>query len=77
MKNNSKIGIYYPGFTRKAITFSIDDGDIPNDVKFLEIVRPAGILGTFNISSLLKKSLTVSPGRAGGTDRIKDWKRYV
>jgi len=54
MKNDSKIGIYYPGFTRKAITFSIDDGDIPNDIKFLEIVRPAGILGTFNISSPTK-----------------------
>ena len=51
MKNNEKLSFYFPGFTRKAITFSIDDGDIPNDTKFLEIVRPAGILGTFNISS--------------------------
>lgn len=56
MKNNSRFGIYYPGFTRKAITFSIDDGDIPNDIKFLDIVRPAGILGTFNISSPVKVS---------------------
>ena len=51
MKSNLKIGFYFPGWTRKSITFSIDDGDIPNDRKFLDIVRPAGILGTFNISS--------------------------
>ena len=40
---------FYPGWTRKAITFSIDDGVIPNDQKFIEIVRPAGIKGTFNL----------------------------
>jgi len=57
MENNSRIGIYYPGFTRKAITFTIDDGDIPNDIKFLEIVRPAGILGTFNLSSPVRTTV--------------------
>ena len=40
---------FYPGWTRKAITFSIDDGVVPNDQKFIEIVRPAGIRGTFNL----------------------------
>ena len=51
MKNNSKLDFYFPGWTRKSITFSLDDGDIVNDAKFLEIARPAGILGTFNISA--------------------------
>lgn len=46
--------IHFLGWTRKSITFSIDDGDIPNDIKFLDIVRPAGILGTFNISSPIR-----------------------
>ncbi len=40
---------YYPGFVRKAVTFTIDDGDMVNDEKFLSIVRPAGIRGTFNL----------------------------
>ncbi|MBQ8321037.1 MAG: polysaccharide deacetylase family protein [Clostridia bacterium] len=40
---------YYPGFVRKAVTFTIDDGNITNDTKFLNIVKPAGILGTFNL----------------------------
>ena len=50
------IGVYFPGFTRKAISFTIDDGNVPLDTKFLSIVRPAGILGTFNIvGNLLKE----------------------
>ncbi len=48
--NGKKIDVnYFPGFVRKTITFSIDDGDIANDPTFLSIVRPAGILGTFNL----------------------------
>lgn len=42
---------FYPGWTRKAITFSIDDGIVPMDEKFIEIVRPMGIKGTFNLCS--------------------------
>lgn len=57
MKNNSKLDFYFPGWTKKSITFSIDDGDIPNDKKFLDIVRPAGILGTFNISSPIRTTI--------------------
>ena len=48
---------YYPGFTRKSITFTIDDGNVPLDKKFLDIVRPAGILGTFNLCSHSAKYL--------------------
>lgn len=40
---------FYPGWTRKAITFSIDDGNTVMDKKFLDIMRPAGIRGTFNL----------------------------
>ena len=42
---------FYPGWTRKSITFTIDDGNLIMDQKFLDIVRPAGIRGTFNLCS--------------------------
>ena len=42
---------YYPGWTRKAITFSIDDGILDMDKKFMDIVEPYGIRGTFNLCS--------------------------
>jgi len=40
---------FFPGWTRKSITFTIDDGNIEHDTHFLSIVRPAGIKGTFNL----------------------------
>ena len=49
MQSKPEISFYFPGFTRKSLTFTIDDGNITNDTKFLSIVRPAGILGTFNL----------------------------
>ena len=50
LKNGTKIDTnYYPGFVRKSVTFTIDDGDIAKDKLFLNIVKPAGIIGTFNI----------------------------
>ena len=42
---------FYPGWTRKAMTFTIDDGWLDMDTKFIGIVRPYGIKGAFNISS--------------------------
>jgi len=47
----SKIEIFYPNYSRKAITFSIDDGNVPMDKKFIDIVKPHGIKGTFNLCS--------------------------
>jgi hypothetical protein len=47
MKNN--VEIYFPGWTKKSVTFTIDDGNIKLDTRFLGIVRPAGIIGTFNL----------------------------
>ena len=52
MKNN-RIEICYPSYSKKAITFTIDDGNIPYDTKLLGILKPAGIKGTFNLNSNL------------------------
>lgn len=40
----------YPGFVTKAITFSIDDGNITYDRRLIEILAPHGIRGTFNLT---------------------------
>jgi len=40
---------FFPGWTRKSVTFTIDDGNLTWDGKFLDIVKPYGILGTFNL----------------------------
>lgn len=39
----------YPGFTRRALTFTIDDANIKYDEMFINILRPYGIRGTFNL----------------------------
>ena len=44
-----RIEKFFPGFVSKAITFSIDDGNLKYDKVFIDIVRPAGIKGTFNL----------------------------
>ncbi len=43
------VEIFYPGFLKKAISFTIDDGNYRLDKKFIDIVRPYGIKGTFNL----------------------------
>lgn len=43
---------YYPGWVRKAITFTIDDGNLVLDKKFIDTVKPYGIRGTFNFPGL-------------------------
>ncbi len=43
------IEVFYPNFTKKAITFTIDDGNVATDEKFLSIVGKGGIRGTFNL----------------------------
>ena len=42
---------FYPGWTRKSISFTIDDGNLAMDKKFLDIVEPYGLRGTFNLCS--------------------------
>lgn len=50
-----KIQLCYPGFVTKAIAFSIDDGNLAMDKKFLEILAPHGIRGTFNLTAAAGK----------------------
>ena len=40
---------YFPGWTRKSLTFTLDDGILAEDERVLNVLRPAGILGTFNL----------------------------
>lgn len=42
---------FFPGWVRKSLTFTIDDGDMKLDPKFISIVKPAGLKGTFNLCS--------------------------
>lgn len=42
---------FFPGWVRKSISFTIDDGNLEMDEKFISIVKPYGIKGTFNISN--------------------------
>ena len=46
-----KVDIFYPSYTKKAVTFTIDDGNLQYDEKLISILRPAGIKGTFNLCS--------------------------
>ena len=48
---------FYPGWVRKAITFTIDDGNIGLDEKFLRITKPAGLKGTFNLCTPLREDV--------------------
>lgn len=45
---------FYPGWVRKSITFTIDDGNLALDRKFMDYVKPAGIKGTFNLTTPLR-----------------------
>ena len=49
MQNKRVDKNYFPGWVRKSVTFTMDDGNLQMDTKFLDIVRPAGIKGTFNL----------------------------
>ncbi len=49
---NVKISGFYPGFVKKAISFTIDDGNYLLDKKFIDIVAPAGITGAFNLCGM-------------------------
>ena len=37
IKNNYSVSKYYPGFVKKAITFTIDDGNYPLDKKLFGV----------------------------------------
>ncbi len=42
---------FFPGWVRKSLSFTIDDGNLEMDKKFIDIIKPYGIKGTFNISN--------------------------
>ncbi len=44
-----RVELCYPNFGKKAITFSIDDGNLRYDRIFIDTVGPHGIRGTFNL----------------------------
>ena len=46
---------FFPGWVRKSMTFTIDDGNLKLDRKFLDITEPAGLKGTFNLNTPLKR----------------------
>ena len=50
-----RISVVYPSFSKKALTFTIDDGNLAYDEIFLGILKPVGIKGTFNLCSNLHK----------------------
>lgn len=58
-----KLEICYPNFTKKAVSFTIDDGNLPMDEKFLSIVGQGGIRGTFNLCPNRMTALTPSEYR--------------
>lgn len=43
---------YFPGWKRKSIAFTIDDGNLKLDPKFIEIVKRHKIKGTFNLTEI-------------------------
>lgn len=47
----ANIEICYPNYSKKSLTFTIDDGNIAMDTKFIAIVQKGGIRGTFNLCS--------------------------
>lgn len=42
----------FPNGTKKAITFTIDDGNATLDKKFIDIVNKGGLKGTFNLCGI-------------------------
>ncbi len=65
MSETKKIDLnFFPGWVRKAITFTIDDGNVPLDRKFMNYVKPAGITGTFNLRTPLNPDLDADAYRA-------------
>lgn len=49
---------FFPGWVRKSISFTIDDGNLTQDKRFIDIVKKGGIKGTFNISNFYFDKLT-------------------
>lgn len=59
---------FFPGYTRKSVTFTMDDGNVTWDKVLLDIVRPCGLRGTFNLCSHILKAFDA----AGYRDFYRD-----
>ena len=55
---------FFPGWTRKSVTFTMDDGNLKYDEIFLDIVRQYGIKGTFNLCYAPPTKLSAEEFRA-------------
>ena len=44
----------FPSWTKKAVSFTIDDGNLRLDKRFIDTVRPGGITGSFNLCGTSK-----------------------
>lgn len=44
----------FPSWTKKAVSFTIDDGNLRLDKRFIETVKPGGITGSFNLCGTSK-----------------------
>ena len=52
LPNGHRIDVnYFPGFVRKSVSFTLDDGIYQHDKKVVDILKPAGFTGTFNINN--------------------------
>ncbi len=50
LENGHRVDVnFFPGHVRKTVSFTIDDGNVDYDTKLLNILKPVGIKGTFNI----------------------------
>ena len=54
---------YYPGWVRKTITFSYDDGNYATDEKAIALINAAGMKATFNLYSFYSNSVVKSKGK--------------
>lgn len=57
------VSFYFPGWVRKSLTFTIDDGNVTLDAKFRGYTEPAGFKGTFNLCTPLKALKTAEEYR--------------
>ena len=55
---------YFPGFVRKSLTFSLDDGNVRWDKETAELMRSAGIRGTYNLCSSILSAFDAEGYRA-------------
>lgn len=52
LENGHRVDVnFFPGFVRKTVSFTLDDGYYQYDKKVVDILKPYGFTGTFNINN--------------------------